>query len=50
MKPVSQAEVVRVFDRNLGNLRSLVVEIIKTLPEERGCGCGSALKHARLSG
>jgi 5'-methylthioadenosine phosphorylase len=48
-KPVSQAEVVRVFDRNLGNLRSLVVEIMKALPEERGCGCGSALEHARLS-
>jgi 5'-methylthioadenosine phosphorylase len=48
-KPVSHEEVIRVFDRNLGNLRSLIVEIVKALPEVRGCGCGSALEHARLS-
>jgi 5'-methylthioadenosine phosphorylase len=49
VKPVSHAEVVRVFETNLGNLRKLIKEIVKSVPKERGCDCGSALRHARLS-
>jgi 5'-methylthioadenosine phosphorylase len=49
VKPVSHEEVIRVFDRNLENLRRLITEIVKRLPEERTCDCGSALEHARLS-
>ena len=49
VKPVSHEEVVRVFDRNMGSLRDLISEIVKALPEKRGCGCGSALRHARLA-
>jgi 5'-methylthioadenosine phosphorylase len=48
-KPVSHEEVIKVFDRNLGTLRKLIIEIVKTLPEERSCACGRALEHARLS-
>jgi len=47
--PVSHEDVMKVFDRNLGRLRSLIIEIAKALPKERGCGCGRSLKHARLS-
>ena len=49
VKPVSHDEVIRVFDRNLENLRKLIVEIVRRVPAERGCDCGSALEHARLS-
>ena len=49
VKPVSHGEVIRVFDRNLENLRRLISEIVKRTPEERACDCGSALAHARLS-
>ncbi|MDE1853204.1 MAG: S-methyl-5'-thioadenosine phosphorylase [Thaumarchaeota archaeon] len=49
VKPVSHGEVIRVFNRNLENLRKLIVQIVKRLPEERDCDCGSALEHARLS-
>ena len=48
-KPVSHGEVVRVFNENMERLRALIAEIVKGLPEKRGCGCGSALRHARLS-
>ena len=49
IKPVSHEEVIRVFDENMRNLRKLILEIVKGVPEERTCSCGSALEHARLS-
>ena len=49
LKPVSHEEVIRVFNRNLENLRKLITEIVKHTPRERTCDCGSALEHARLS-
>jgi len=48
-KPVSHEQVVKVFERNQGVLRRLIVEIVKALPEKRDCDCGTALRHARLS-
>ncbi|MDA4120635.1 MAG: S-methyl-5'-thioadenosine phosphorylase, partial [Thaumarchaeota archaeon] len=47
--PVSHEDVISVFNKNIENLRKLIVELVKRLPEERKCDCGSALKHARLS-
>ena len=49
VKPVSHEEVIKVFNSKMGSLRRLIVEIVKNLPEERTCGCGSALAHARMS-
>lgn len=47
--PVSHEQVVKVFERSMGSLRALILEIIKGLPDERGCDCGLSLKHARVS-
>ena len=41
--PVSQAEVFRVFADNTARLRSLLLDVVPALPEERPCPCGSAL-------
>jgi 5'-methylthioadenosine phosphorylase len=49
VKPVTHEEVVKVFDRNVAKLRQLLVEMVKSMPERRSCGCGTALRHARLS-
>ncbi|MDG6964014.1 MAG: S-methyl-5'-thioadenosine phosphorylase [Nitrososphaerota archaeon] len=49
VKPVSHGEVIQVFNRNIENLRKLIVEIVRHVPENRSCECGSALEHARLS-
>ncbi|MDV3278187.1 MAG: S-methyl-5'-thioadenosine phosphorylase [Nitrososphaerales archaeon] len=49
VKPVSHEEVIKVFNANVAKLRRLITEIVKELPGKRGCECGSALEHARLS-
>lgn len=49
VKPVSHEEVIKVFNENMGKLRDLIVEIVKRLPAERSCDCGTALKNARMS-
>ena len=49
VKPVSHEEVIKVFEKNIAKLRSLIVEIVKASPERRGCDCDSSLGHARLS-
>jgi len=48
MKPVSHREVVRVFERNMKNLRQLIVEVVRRLPDGRTCSCSSALENARV--
>ena len=49
VKPVSNEAVIRVFNSKMEALRKLIVEIVKELPEKRGCACGSALAGARVS-
>ncbi len=49
VRAVSHEEVIRVFDENMEGLRKLILEVVRRLPEERTCDCGSALEHARLS-
>lgn len=49
VKPVTHEDVVKVFNANVAKLRKLIVEIVKESPGKRGCNCGSALQHARLS-
>ena len=49
VKPVSNDEVMRVFNENLGKLRSLLLKAIEMAPSKRTCPCGSAMKNAMLS-
>ena len=49
VKPVSHEEVIKVFNSKMEGLRELIMKIVKELPRERTCGCGSALAHARMS-
>ena len=49
IKPVSQLEVVRVFNENTQRLKALIMETIARLPETRGCDCGTSLDRTRLS-
>ncbi len=46
--PVSHEEVIKVFKENNEKLKALVFEIIKSVPDERHCKCGEALKGARF--
>ena len=48
--PVSNEEVLRVFNENNAKLRALLEHLIPSIPEKRvQCTCGSALKGARMS-
>ena len=49
VRPVTHEEVIEVFNRNVAKLRNLLVEMVKSMPERRNCGCATALRHARLS-
>ncbi len=48
VNPVSHREVMRVFERNMSMLRSLIGDIVASVPDERRCACGRALESARL--
>ncbi len=46
--PVTNEEVVRVFDANNARLRELLFAIVPELPKERDCPCATALEGARF--
>jgi 5'-methylthioadenosine phosphorylase len=49
IEPVSHEAVIKVFNENIGNLRKLLIEIIKEIRvDKRDCICSEALKTARL--
>jgi len=49
VKPVSNDEVMRVFNANLEKLRTLLLKAIELTPSKRSCSCGSAMRNARIS-
>ncbi len=46
---VSVDQIIMTLKQNTENARKLVPEVIRTLPAERSCKCGSALKHAIIT-
>ena len=49
VEPVSNDEVIRVFNANLEKIRSLLLKAIELTPAKRSCSCGSAMRNARIS-
>jgi len=47
VEPVAHADVLRVFQRNIDRLRSVLQAIVNALTEEKTCGCARALEGAR---
>jgi len=45
-KPVSTGEVIKTMKKNIENFKKLVSHAIKTMPRQRNCLCGKALKNA----
>ncbi|HOL83425.1 MAG TPA: S-methyl-5'-thioadenosine phosphorylase [Caldisericia bacterium] len=51
VEPVSHEMVTKIFDENLEKLKTLIIDIIKDIPDKREkCKCGETLKGARVSG
>jgi 5'-methylthioadenosine phosphorylase len=48
VEPVTNDEVVRVFQENNERLRELLFRLIAALPQERTCECPTALTYARF--
>jgi 5'-methylthioadenosine phosphorylase len=48
VKPVSNDEVMRVFNANIKKLRSLLLKAIELTPPKRSCSCGTAMRNARI--
>ncbi|MGB7437364.1 MAG: hypothetical protein WBW49_18250, partial [Candidatus Acidiferrum sp.] len=46
---VTVATIIATLNQNATNAQNVLREAIKTLPAERNCKCGSALKHAILT-
>ena len=46
VKPVSAAEVLKVFQKNNQKIKTLLAAILKILPLERTCGCAHSLDTA----
>lgn len=47
-KPVTHAEVIKVFQENNNRVRELIHRMVPKIPKERECGCGGALENARI--
>lgn len=47
-EPVSAGEVAKVLTANNERVRSLILEMIRRMPETRDCFCARALENARL--
>jgi 5'-methylthioadenosine phosphorylase len=47
-KPVSAIEVVETMQKNSANFKRLIMEALPQIPDERTCGCGSALEFALM--
>ncbi len=49
IKPVSHAQVMATFARNIENVKTLIKEIVKELPKTRECNCANSLEGASIS-
>lgn len=46
---VTVAQIIATLNQNATNAQNVLREAIKTLPSERACKCGDALKHAIIT-
>jgi len=46
---VTVTEVIENLTRNTANVQRVLHEVVRALPDERTCKCGSALAHAVLT-
>ena len=42
IEPVTMAQVMTVFEQNLGILREILLTAVASTPEERSCSCAEA--------
>lgn len=48
VKPVSNKEVIKVFNENNDKVKNLILNMILNIPTKRGCSCSKALDNAKI--
>lgn len=48
IKPVTAAEVLKIFQKNNQKLKSLLAAMLKTMPTKRTCACGHSMDNALI--
>ena len=48
VEPVSHAQVVAVFNSNLGKLKKMLGTFIENIPQQRKCSCANTLQNSRV--
>lgn len=46
IKPVTTAEIMRIFKQNIDKTKNIVFDMVGSIPENHSCSCHSALKDA----
>ena len=49
IKPVTNAEVIRIFSENVGKAKRIITDVVKSLPNERACKCANSLDGALMT-
>jgi 5'-methylthioadenosine phosphorylase len=49
VKPVSFEEITRVFSKNVGKVKQLILKTVPMIPDKRGCACEKSLEGAVIS-
>ncbi len=48
VKPVSTAEITRVFKDNINKIKTLLTQLITEIPTGKSCQCNRSLANARF--
>lgn len=49
VKPVTNAEVIKIFGENVGKAKRIITDVVKNLPSERTCECANSLEGALMT-
>ena len=49
IKPVTNAEVIKIFGENVGKAKRIITDVVKGLPSHRACKCANSLDGALMT-
>ncbi len=49
IKPVTNAEVTKIFGENVGKAKMMITNVVKSMPAERTCDCSKSLEGATMT-
>jgi 5'-methylthioadenosine phosphorylase len=49
IKPVTNAEVVKIFGENVDKAKRIITDVVKSVPKDRTCSCSKSLEEAVMT-